>query len=177
MDFANRDNMIIYLAAEGKTNAQIGEALDIDPATVRLKLTDERVAFEVKRMRYKLYGADHKKRFESILPHALDVTETILLDANAKSSLRFAAAQEVMDRTLGKPKQTVEHEGSLVRALFEKLDGKKPVIEVGGEPTAPENERPALTLIENPNEKVAVDVSKNPNLSDDPIDNWVNKNL
>lgn len=161
--------MIVYLAAEGKTNAEIAMVLNITSDTVRLKLGTEQMQFAVKHMRYKLYGKDHKKRFEEILPHAIDVTEEILLDPNAKQATRFAAAQEVMDRTLGKPKQTVEHEGSIVRALFEKLDEKKtvqPIIDVG----VPE-------LLENPNNEPVIQKYANPNLSSDPVEDWVKKNL
>ncbi len=162
--------MVAYMAAQGKTNAEIAELLEIDISTVRSRLSDERIQFEVKHLRYKLFGKDHKKRFMDILPHAIDVTENTLLDKNSKSSLRFAAAQEVMDRALGKPKQTMEHEGSLIRALFDKMDGKqeKPVIDV--EAVGPK-------LIDNPNGMSIPDISSNPNLSKDSVDEWVNKNL
>lgn len=164
----NRDQTLAYLAATGLTNAQIAESLGLDPKTVRLKLTDERIAFEIKHLRYKLYGADHKKRFNDILPHALDVTEEIVRNPNISPKLKFAAAQEVFDRALGKPKQTVEHEGSLIRALFEKLDAQKstPVIDVGKE-----------TVIENPNERINLPTQANPNRNMDTVEDWISKNI
>ena len=167
----NKNEMICYLAAQGRSTAEIAESLGISKDTVRLKLGDERMQFEIKHLRYKLFGKDHRKRFNEILPHAIDATERILLDPNSKDRVRFAAAQEVMDRALGKPKQTVEHEGSLIRALIEKLDGKgeNEVKALDGEFF----EAPAL----NPNETMATDRATNPNLQVDEIDKWAKENL
>lgn len=127
--------------------------------------------FEVKHVRYKLYGKDHKQRFSQILPHAIDIAEKVLLDPNTKTATKFAAAQEFMDRALGKPKQTVEHEGSLIRSLFEKLDGRanEPAIMEGSFTELPES---------NPNEVRQLTPAANPNLqSDNPIDKWADENL
>lgn len=174
-DLVNKDQMLVFLAASGKSNPEIAEILGIDRSTVRLKLQDSRMQFEVKHMRYKLYGSDHKKRFSEILPHAIDVTEQILKDPNAKQAVRFAAAQEVMDRTLGKPKQTIDHQGSLFRDLIEKLDGKekeKPIIDVSNIMDAS-----VVPMSENPNERILADPTTNPNLEKDSIDQWAAKNL
>lgn len=168
--------MIVYLAAQGRSAVEIADSLGISKDTVRLKLTNERMQFEIKHLRYKLFGKDHRKRFSEILPHAIDATEKILRDPLTKERTRFAAAQEIFDRALGKPKQTIEHEGSLIRALIEKLDGKSDNERVGGVIDAeivPELAPPPI----NPNETVRPDKSKNPNLHMDPIDQWAKENL
>lgn len=172
-DLANKDHVMVYLAAKGLKTAEIAEAIQLEPATVRLKLSEERVQFEVKTLRYKLYGKDHKKRFQDILPQAVDVTEQILMNPNTKDALRFQAAQEVMDRALGKPKQTVEHEGSLIRSLFEKLDGVKeePAFDVEAIPIALED-RIEPALLGNPNERTKK-TEENPNF----VDDWAKNNL
>jgi len=163
--------MLCYLAATGLNNSQIARSLGVAPSSITTRLKDEQLQFEIKHLRYKLFGKDHKKRFNDILPHALDVTEEILMNPNTRPQVKFAAAQEVFDRALGKPKQTIEHEGSLVRALYEKLDSQKnskPVIDVPGKET----------IVENPNERLnIVTTEKNPNTSLDAVDSWVSKNL
>ena len=188
-NLANKDEMLVYLSAKGAKTSEIASALDLTPQTVRLKLADDRVQFEIKRLRYQLYGKDHKKRFQDILPYAMDVTEEILKSPSAKPQLRFAAAQEVMDRALGKPKQTVEHEGSLVRSLLEKLNSKpgQEIIDIS--PLSPDAIAPGTDLdnVETPQARVDSQVLGNPNYvtkmnsQENPnfqkVDDWMAKNL
>ena len=169
-----QEQALCYFAAQGNMNQQqIAEAVNLSPGTVGQKLKSERIQFEIKHLRYKLYGKDHKKRFQDILPHAIDVVEDVITNPNTKQSIRFAAAQEIMDRALGKPKQTVEHEGSLIRSLFDRLDAKpeepKPI-----DVTPIENEVPRLR---NPNGQVEVENGSNPNLKEDKVDKWIRENF
>lgn len=172
---SNKQSLVAYLAAQGRTNSEIADALSMASSTVNTILQDERTQFEVKQLRHRLIGGrDVKQRFQSMLPKAVDAHEEILDNPNNKPALRFAAVQEVYDRALGKPKQTIEHEGSILRALYEKLDSKEgpsPIIDVT--PSA----RPAATSLENPNGKSKPDMSQNPNFQSDPIDDWIDKNL
>lgn len=173
-DLANREEVLIYLAAQGKTNSEIAALLDCSTSTVSSKMQEDRIQFEIRHVRQKLYGKDPKSRFQAMLPDALDVTEQILQNPNAKPQLRFQAAQEVMDRALGRPTQTVEHQGSLIRSLFERLDAdKNPVQTIDITPDKRFLRNPEL---ENPNETVAPKTSQdNPNFN--KVDDWVSKNL
>lgn len=149
----------------------------MDRKTVGLKLQDEKIQFEIKHIRYKLYGKDTKKRFNEILPHAIDITERLLHDPFTKPSTKFQAAQEIMDRALGKPKQTIDHEGSLIRSLFDKLDGKGEPVEVDVITVTEEQTMlPLPEKKENPNGIINLD-TENPNLKLDPVDQWVKDNL
>jgi hypothetical protein len=172
----NQDEVLVYLAAQGRSPKEIADILGLTAETVRLKLNHERIQFEVKHLRYKLFGKDHKKRFSDILPYAIDATEAILKNPSAKDRTRFAAAQEIMDRALGKPKQTVEHEGSLIRALIEKLDqnGQNEKAQSIDSEVVPELSAGVST---NPNEISRPDTSKNPNLQTDSIDQWAEENF
>jgi len=164
--------MLIYLAANGFNNTQIASELGISTQTVSNKLQDGRIQFEIKHTRYRLFGANTKKRFDSILPQAIDVTEEIINNPNVKPQLRFQAAQEVFDRSLGKPKQTIEHEGSLVRALYEKLDAKNV--------TPVENIKETVIegVAQNPNTVVPYKKTEdNPNTLTDMVDDFVKKHL
>lgn len=129
---SSKEGTIVYLAAQDKTNKEIAETVGLSVGTVGQKLRDERIQFEVKRLKHRLFGKDiknAKKRFDEMVEKAQDVIEEIISSDNPnqpiKPQLRFQAAQEILDRSLGKPKQTVEHQGSLIGQLFDRLDDPK----------------------------------------------------
>lgn len=124
---STRENAIIYLAAQGKPNSEIAEALGLSPHTVGNTVREERIQFEIRRLRHRLFGSDTKvakKKFDEMVGSAQKVIEDILENPNTtvKPQLKFMAAQEVLDRSLGKPKQSVEVTGSLIEQLFDRLD-------------------------------------------------------
>lgn len=142
---STRENAVVYLAAQGKTPTQIAEATGSSTRSISTMLGEERVQFEIRRLQHRLFGKDTKavkKRFDDMVDQAQDVIAEIVADDNPnvtiKPSLRFAAAQEILDRSMGKPKQTVEHQGSLIKELFDRLDDPKTkeVIDISSIPDA-----------------------------------------
>lgn len=127
---SNKELAIIYFSAQGKASGEIAELIGSSPAYVNKTLNEERVQFEIRLMRHKLFGKDVQKRFKELLPAALDKVEEILQNPNTKPGLGFAAAQEIFDRSMGKPKQTVEVHQSLLKNIFEKLDQAPPPIDI-----------------------------------------------
>ena len=173
-DLPIRDQIVAYLTVEGWTIDEIATAINVMPESIRLKLTDERIIEKQKALSYKLFSEDTDKRLKDILPRALDVLCEILEDTTAKPQIKISAAQDVIDRVLGKPKQTVEHQGSLVRAMLEKLNASpEEAIAVDFTEVSSENK-----LLANPNEaRPSPDVRANPNFQEDPVDSWIKKNL
>ena len=167
MDTTKRQ-LAIYLAAEGKNTAQMAEMLNVNSSTVHQWLKDDRFQFEVKLLRHKIHGKGIQKRFEDMLPKAQDVTEEIITNPNIKPQLKFQAAQEVFDRALGKPKQTIEHQSNILRTIYERLD-QNPEMTIDITP----QEQQLKTLPE-PQKTIEL----NPNTIElDPIDKWANENL
>lgn len=164
---SSKQQIITYLAAEGKSVKEIAENTGMSQSTVKGILSDERVAFDIKHLRFKLHGKGVKERFNDMLPKAQDVAAEILENPNTKSQLKFQVAQEVFDRALGRPKQTIEHEGSMLRTIFEKLDGQRSVSVIDGE-LVTDVEVPAL-------EPIKEKQLENPN--NNPMDDWMNKNM
>lgn len=158
--------LIIYLAATGVKNPEIAEQLNLTVNYVNSVLKEERSLFELRKLRHQLYGKDLKKRFHDLIPAATDVIEQTMLNPNVKPHLKFTAAQEVLDRALGKPKQTVEVEGSMIRSVFEALDskGEAPLIDVTPDI---EGGGSLKQYVINPNEQMEVD----------SIDKWAKENL
>lgn len=157
-----KDQIIVFCHIQGCTNAFIATELNLPEEHVRLKLGTEKFQAYAKHLKYKLFSEDPKKRFNDLLPFATDAIEDALKDPGTKIQTRLAAAQEVTDRVMGKPKQTIDVEGSLIRGLIDRLDKKKQndIIDIPG---SIENN----ALLPAPNE--------NPNR--DPVDKWVEENL
>jgi hypothetical protein len=171
-DLPIRDQAISYLTMEGWTNEEIASCLQVPIEVIRLKLTDERIQEKSRNLHYQIYSEDSKKRYQDMLPHAMRVIEDILKDPMAKPQLKIDAAREVTDRVLGKPKQTVEHEGSLIRAFLERLSSPEMIATEPALPV-PYRELPPG----NPNVSTPVVTKDNPNFQEDMVDQWMKKNL
>jgi hypothetical protein len=142
---STRENAVVYLAAQGKNAVQIAEATGSSTRSITVMLQEERVQFEIRRLQHRLFGKDQKnvkRRFDDMVEAAQNTIEEIINDDNPnvtiKPQLRFAAAQEILDRSLGKPKQTVETHVSLIKDLFDRLDDPKTkeVIDINEVPDA-----------------------------------------
>ena len=92
-------------------------------------------------------------------------------DKQAKPSVRVMAADKILDRAMGKPKQFLQVEGSMIRKIYESLDNSKPVIDAEPVSRAESIETEAKP-VENPNSTEKVDRSQNPNLVKEPQDKW-----
>lgn len=171
---------IAYLAASGKNPDEIAAVVALKPSTIATLLRSDRMKFEVKHLRYKLYGKDAQKRFRDLLPQAIDVTEQVMCDESAKPATKLEAAKEVFDRAMGRPKQTMEIGGSLIRTLLEKLDGKEggvsEILDVSPVPSTFDSQIPEYK--ENPNEFVKQEeIDRRYTVKKDDIDKWADENL
>jgi predicted transcriptional regulator len=164
----NKEQIIIYLAASGLNQAEIANEVGLSPQAISKALSEERIQFELRKLRHKLFGKDIQRKFRDMVPAAQEIMQEILTQPNIKPQLKFNAAQEVFDRALGKPKQTIEHEGSMIKRIYEKLDerGASSTIDVTPEMAA---DAEPIALPTNPN--------TNPEPPVDAIDQWANENL
>lgn len=169
---------IAYLAARGMKPSEIADAIGMATDSITALLASERMQFEVKRITNKLFGRDITKRFKEILPAAVDAAEEVMNDRLAKPAVRLAAATNFMDRALGRPKQSIEVEGSGFKELLEVLDAKRKSGDTSPTIIDVEEVKVVEEVEENPNQRVKPDRSENPNLNRpfDP-DEWVKKTL
>lgn len=165
----NKEDAVIYFAANGLKPQEIAERVGCTPHYVNSLFKEEKFQFQVKQLRYKLFGKDAQKKFKDLIPYAIDALEEVISNPNHKAQLRFTAAQEIFDRVLGKPKQTVQHEGNLLQEVYERLEGngKKTIIDV-----SPDDD--GLPKIEEPD--AASTLEEKPNIRDS-IDSWIKENL
>lgn len=165
---------VAHMAASGVRPKHIAEALGLSPATVTTWLKSEKMKFEVKRLQHRMFGKDPASRFRTLVNDATSTLVEAMQADDAKHSVKIMAANSILDRALGKPKQHLLVEGSIIRKIYENLDtGKDTVIEVESQESREVEE---IGPGENPNTVEKIDHSANPNLNSRWSD-WAKENL
>lgn len=167
--------LVAHLAACGLKPGEIAEATGLNLTTVKKYLDSEKIKFEIRHLQHKYFGADPMRRFRTMVGQATDTIEEVMNNPNAKDSVRVIAADKIMDRALGRPKQFLQVEGSLIRKIYETLDEKKKTIDVSAIPEAQTGER-----VVGGNVVEKVDRKENPNLQPEEQKDWsgwIDKNL
>lgn len=118
-----RHEIVIYLAAVGRKGGEIAQAVRMTESQISILLSNTEIQRRIGETQEKVFGEDHKKRFTRILPGAISTAENIMLDTTTKPAVRLKAAQDLINRAIGKPKEKIEIEGVLeIRKVFERLD-------------------------------------------------------
>lgn len=117
----HRAKLICYLKAIGFKNKDIAAAIGGTTAEVLRVLKSESAQDEIERVQQQIFVAEPAKMFETILPSAVRIAVNAMMSRKTKTSVRVDAAFKFMDRALGKPTQTVEHNTNLVRELITKI--------------------------------------------------------
>lgn len=172
-------NAICYMAAAGAKQNAIAEKLGCSQSLVSNVVNSDMGKVQIRHFQLQIFGKDAKKRFEAILPRAIEVAEEIMTNPATKDALRLRAAQGFMDRACGKATQHVEVGGSMIRSLIELIDTNR-----NGAPRPPDaiDVTPAIAAApspepRNPNVVEHADVEQNPNFAPDPVDDWVLENM
>lgn len=148
----------------GKPVKEVEDILRLD----RMK----ELTFQIKK---KFAGRDYSRLFKLLVPDAVDTIQHIMTDKSSKDATRLNAALAIIDRDMGKPLQQIEHRGSQISELFEKLDRFEEKLVRGAiesESKAPHNKANGEKL---KNETIDAEFrSEDP---EDKIGNWVKENL
>lgn len=113
---------LIYMAASGANQKTIAEDLGFTQSRISIILSKPEIKQKVRKVQELLWGENAEKRFNNLLPKAIDVAQHIIEDANEKTSLKADVAFKLMDRALGRPQQSVNVEGNLLGDLIARLD-------------------------------------------------------
>lgn len=146
--------VIAHLFAGGADPSEISLMLKLDESKVQSVIELPRIQELVIDLRKK--DPDIQNTIKKYLPDAVEVARKIMMDNDQKGSVRLSAVNTFLDRGLGRPTQTIEVGGSMIRQLFERLDA----LEVQEKAKIVNTE--AKRVLE---EKI------------DPIDAWINENL
>jgi hypothetical protein len=159
------------MAAQGKRNKDICEALGYTASRVSILLTNRKIKDEIEHYRDQLFTVDAASRLEELSSDALNVMDDILSSQSIPAEDKESAAKWVLEKTTGKPAQQVNVTAELnIGHLLDKLDNM---------PQAPKLVQPApIDIIphdtENTEERPAK-VTKEP--AGPSFVYWLDKNL
>lgn len=121
-DLKHRHELLILLAAYGRTNNQIAEELGLTASRVSIILGKTEVKNKIREAQDKLFGQNVRRRIDSMLNKSLDVMDSVLENEQEKNSLKVDIAKYLLDQGIGKAKQDVKIEGNLLADLLHRLD-------------------------------------------------------
>jgi hypothetical protein len=116
------DNFICHLAAWGLKNCEIEKQARTSPIKITNVLTSVEGQARIREIQKEVWGTDAKKWLERILTEAIQTAYDVMTHPEAKHSVRLAAAQDFMDRSMGKAQQRLTVEDSTMRSVIERLD-------------------------------------------------------
>lgn len=136
-------NHMIQMRAAGASYTKIAEQLGYSASHVSTILKTPKIRAKVDEVIREMYGDDYKKAMQARASKALAVYDEILDNPDSNIKIKLAAAQQVMEHTIGKPQQTVEHKGGMLSELILKADqlreANNPDIELTKEPDKIDN--------------------------------------
>lgn len=117
-----RDTVICYQAAWGLKPDEIGKGLGCSENFVKGVIQSVDGIKRIREIQFQIWGKDPKKWIQSILPDAIMTAKDIMSDVTVKSQTRLNAAQDFMDRNMGKAQQTIEVHDTNMRRVIDMLD-------------------------------------------------------
>lgn len=125
-----RAELVYMLTATGITRNNIALQLDCTPQTVTNYLSEPIADSRIDYHRERLYGRSLKKRMEAMAHKALDRVEKTIDDEGTKPETKLSAATYILDHSIGKPKQTVEHQGNILGEIMDRINSSRIVQEI-----------------------------------------------
>lgn len=116
---------VIHLAALSIPSPVIGRSLNIPVRRVNSILSSESVIREVERIQVEHYKRDADQMFKRLVPTAVQNIFDLMVKKSSKESTRLSAAQYIVDRALGKPKETIEQKTDMIAEVFSSLKRKE----------------------------------------------------
>jgi hypothetical protein len=117
-----RMKWMAYLRVNGATNENIAREVGISLSRVSIISSSPRFKEYVSYLRYKIFGEDTEDRLKKLAPLSVDVITETLKSSIEKGSVKADVAFRLLDRVYGKPQQKIEHTGSGIRELIERID-------------------------------------------------------
>lgn len=169
-----RHRRFAFLAAQGKSNQDIGTELGYVPSRVSVLMKNSYIADEINKLRERIYEETIGGRMKSFAEPALNVIQMALTDRtnSVKMSEKIQVAQWVIEKIDGKAVQKLEAGENMLAVLMDRLDAAKTSI------------RPVVNIINNFSaagaaEHGAVDVTPQhaqitaPKTEEDDLSDWV----
>lgn len=123
-DIKQKHELIIHLAASGKTNRQIARdpAIQMDDSRISIIINTPHIKEAIRNKIREYYGDDARAKFRSLADKSFEVFDSILSNPGERANVRLSAAEYIADQTIGKSQQTITLGGNLLIDLITKLD-------------------------------------------------------
>jgi len=177
---SDKHKFIAILIAQGYSQRSIAREMNYTESRISLIVNSPIFQEEVQKHRELMFDElTLDSNFKRIAPVAARVAEDIMLDGGARQSLKADIAFKFLDRALGKPKQQIEHTGSVLREMLEilqKEENKKTIDVTPEEKDMVEAELVSPSTASTKEEKDSEDASMSSESSSD-MQKWVEDNL
>lgn len=124
-----------WMSASGCPSSVIAQELGLTEYDVNISLELTSVREKIKRIKDDYWGASLTQQFDRVAPAALTYFEQVINDEvpGIKPGDKIHAAQWVLEKATGKPKQEVEVSGDFgIRRLFAELDALRQQADTAG---------------------------------------------
>lgn len=123
-----KHELMIHFKALGWSNRKISDELGVAASTVGNVLGQTKIKDLVKIKQKELWGQNVRSRIEALSMKATDTLEEVIDNKQEKSNLKVDVAKYIIDQGIGKAKQDIKVEGSLISEFYARLDqiGKPP---------------------------------------------------
>lgn len=188
--------LLATLLAMGRKNFEIAQMLNLTEQRISVLKTNSLIKQQAKKDREELFGGDFKARLQSLLMPSISHLEDTLQDSKSDPKLRHDAAKYLIDQTIGKAPQKIEHKGDSLPQLLQLIHSLKQSGQVIDVTNSARHKTP--TMVDIPNSST-VDIDPMSPTSEtgstdrhaqasqetqaqvhnnyDPIDNWVDINI
>lgn len=175
-----RHRRLCFLAAQGKSNAEICTELGYVASRVSILLKNPHIQAEIARLQERIFEETIGARLKSFAEPALANIQMILTDRTnrVKISEKMALSQWVIEKLDGKATQKIEAGENLLASLMDRLDAGRTrpvvnitnnIVSVSGEGTQPD---PALDVTPDGQPKRLAAAAQSP-ASEDDLASWI----
>ncbi len=109
---------MVHMAALGLADRVIAKNLGVPYQRVRMTLNSNSVKNEIERLQMDYFRKDSETMFKRLVPAAVQTIFGIMAKRASKDSNRLDAAKYLVDRALGKPKETIEQKTDILSQVY-----------------------------------------------------------
>lgn len=114
--------VIAHLAASKATGEEIAHMTGLTVEEVGKVLILDRIKIAVHDIQNRSFARDPQAHLKSFLPNAIDVIGEIVNSPHEKTIFKLKAAQDIMDRNMGKANQNISIQSGGISELFDRID-------------------------------------------------------
>ena len=115
-------DIVYMMAAHGLDAKGISDASGFPIDFVKKALKREGARALIHDFQSRFYGDDLTKMLKPMAMKALKTIDSLISDPRTKDNIKLSASQDILDRTMGKPKQFIEHSDGDIKGLYERID-------------------------------------------------------